>query len=67
MAAEGPSMLGWAAVGLIAMALLLSVVAQFNGAWLSGEQEDGTQIGASASRTRTNLCISFRLLDHTDG
>ena len=44
MAAEGPSMLGWAAVGLIAMALLLSVVAQFNGAWLSGEQEDGTQV-----------------------
>ena len=44
MAAEGPSMMGWAAVGLIAMALLLSVVAQFNGAWLSGEQEDGTQV-----------------------
>ena len=39
MAAEGPSMLGWAAVGLIAMALLLSVVAQFNGAWLSGEAD----------------------------
>jgi hypothetical protein len=42
--AEGPSMMGWAAVALIAMALLLSLVAQFNGAWLSGEQEDGTQV-----------------------
>ena len=41
MGAEGPSMMGWAAVGLIAMALLLSVVAQFNGAWLSGEDEQG--------------------------
>ena len=42
--AEGPSMMGWAAVGLIAMALLLSLVAQFNGAWLSGEDEQGVQI-----------------------
>ena len=49
MAAEGPSMMGWAAVGLIAMALLLSVVAQFNGAWLSGEDEQGVQITSGLS------------------
>lgn len=49
MAAEGPSMLGWAAVGLIAMALLLSVVAQFNGAWLSGEADGGLQIKSGLS------------------
>jgi len=39
-----PSALAWAAVGLIVASLLLSLVAQFNGAWLSGEQEDGTQV-----------------------
>ena len=49
MAAEGPSMMGWAAVGLIAMALLLSVVAQFNGAWLSGEADGGLQIKSGLS------------------
>ena len=46
---EGPSMMGWAAVGLIAMALLLSVVAQFNGAWLSGEADGGLQIKSGLS------------------
>ena len=49
MAAEGPSMMGWAAVGLIAMALLLSVVAQFNGTWLSGEDDGGLQIKSGLS------------------
>ena len=49
MGAEGPSMMGWAAVGLIAMALLLSLVAQFNGAWLSGEDEQGVQITSGLS------------------
>jgi len=49
MAAEGPSMMGWAAVGLIAMALLLSVVAQFNGTWLSGEDDGGLQINSGLS------------------
>ncbi|DAC15782.1 MAG TPA: hypothetical protein HA276_06940 [Candidatus Poseidoniaceae archaeon] len=46
---EGPSMLGWGAVGLIAMALLLSMVAQFNGAWLTGDVEGGLQISSGLS------------------
>ena len=43
-AGGGVTPLGWAAVGLIATALLLSLVAQFNGAWLAGQADDGTHI-----------------------